>query len=162
MNSVTKHSLFVELQRNAAACPANANRLLFEFNKQVLLEALRPLGAREVIVTYAGSGDSGQVEDVIVAPNTIDLDATRVQVAEGHHSWDPETRTHGSVLELESRDLRTALSDFCDQAVGIAGHDGYENNDGGQGTLNVNVDDGAVTLEHADFYTESDTSTHEL
>jgi len=162
MNLITKPSLFVELQRNAAASPDNARRLLFDFNKQVLLETLRPLSAKDVVVTYAGNADSGQIDEVDVTPDTIDPDTIQVLMAGVHHMWNQETGTHVSSLVLESRDLRSALSDFCDEAIHIAGHDGYENNDGGQGTLTINVHDGAVDLEHTDFYTESDTSTHEL
>lgn len=51
----------------------------------------------------------------------------------------------------------------CGQDVrNASGHEGYQNHDGGQGTLTIDVDEGVVTLEHTDFYTESDTTAHTL
>lgn len=162
MNVITKPSLLAELRLNAAASPEQRQHLLFEFNKQVLLEALRSLGAKEVVATYAGSGDEGQIDEVGLQPTTLDAAQVQVQPAAELAAWDPTTRTHQTNLVLDTRDLRTALCDFLDTALAVVGHDGYENGDGGQGTLTIDVGAGSVMLEHTDFYTESDTSTHEL
>ena len=162
MNVITKPSLLDELRHNAAASPEQRQRLLFEFNKQVLLEALRLLGAKEVVATYAGNGDEGQIDEVGLEPATLDADQVQVQPTAERTTWDPTTRTHRTELVVDTRDLRTALCDFLDAALVVVGHDGYENGDGGQGTLTIDVGSGSVTLEHTDFYTESDSSTHEL
>jgi hypothetical protein len=162
VNIITTPSLLAELQHNAAASPEQRQHLLFEFNKQVLLEALRLLGAKEVVATYAGSGDEGQIDEVGLQPTTLDAAQVQVQPAAERTTWDATTRTHQTDLLLDTVDLHTALCDFLDAALVVVGHDGYENGDGGQGTLTIDVGSGSVTLEHTDFYTESDTSTHEL
>jgi hypothetical protein len=47
-----------------------------------------------------------------------------------------------------------ALGDFSMSWVS-AQHGGWENNDGGQGTVTVVVADNTFTLEHTEFFTES-------
>jgi hypothetical protein len=157
-----KPSLFGELQRNVSACPADTRRLVFAFNKQALLESLRCLHAEEATVTYAGNGDDGQIDEVRVTPETIDAEAIQVQIVALHTTWHADSSTSRASLALEPRDLRTALADFCHEAIDLAGHTGYEIDDGGEGSLTISVGDGEVALQHTDFYTESDTCTYEL
>jgi hypothetical protein len=159
---IIKPSLFGELQRNVSACPPDTRRLVFDFNKQALLETLRCLHAEEATVTYAGSSDEGQIDEVRLTPETIDADAVQVQLVAMHQTWNAESSTSRASLALEPRNLRTALADFCDQAIDLAGHTGYEINDGGEGRLTISVGGGEVALQHTDFYTESDTCTYEL
>ena len=90
-----------------------------------LLPQLRALGITEVTAEYEGYGDSGNIEDVTVQPTGIEL---------------PD-------------DLRTKFEDF---AWSVAYHQppGFENNEGGYGTLTWNVTADSITLDHADRYVE--------
>lgn len=90
-----------------------------------LLSQLRALGIAEVIAEYEGYGDSGNVEDVTVQPAGIEV---------------PD-------------DLTTKLEDFA-WSVAYHQHPGFENNEGGYGTLTWNVTADSITLDHADRYVE--------
>lgn len=162
MYFATKPPLLQELQDNVAASPQEAARLRLEFNKQVLLEALRTLGIQAVTVTYAGSGDSGQVEGVEVNPETRPFDVVQVELAQPDASRDPISGEWLTRLELRPVSLVSALGDFCEDAIELAGHGGWENGDGGEGTLTLTVDTGEVVLEHTEFFTDSTSMTHTL
>ena len=71
-----------------------------------LLPQLRALGVTEVIAEYEGYGDSGNVEEVSVQPAGIELPG----------------------------DLRAKVEDFA-WSFAYQHHPGFENNEGGYGTL---------------------------
>jgi len=97
-----------------------------------LLAQLRALGVTEVIAEYEGYGDSGNVEDVMVQPNDVEL---------------PD-------------DLSTRVEDFA-WSFSYEHHPGFENNEGGYGTLTWDVGKDSITLDHADRYVECSHSYHE-
>jgi len=93
--------------------------------RAALLSELRALGVRSIEVQYEGYGDSGNVEDVVVTPDTIAL--TEV--------------------------LRLRVEDFgWDFAYALS--PGFENNEGGYGTLTWDIAADSITLDHADRYVE--------
>jgi hypothetical protein len=59
----------------------------------------------------------------------------------------------GSLLEL--------ADNFTWEILGVH-HDGFWNNDGGYGTLTIDVDAGTVSLEHSNQYVNVDTTTTEV
>ena len=77
-----------------------------------LLAQLRALGISEVTAEYEGYGDSGNVEDVTVQPAEVQL---------------PEP-------------LVTAVGDFA-WSLAYHHHPGFENNEGGYGTLTWDLRD---------------------
>ena len=90
-----------------------------------LLPQLRALRITEVVAEYEGYGDSGNIEDVTVQPAGIEL---------------PD-------------DLVTKVGDFA-WSVAYHHHPGFENNEGGYGTLTWDVTADSITLDHADRYVE--------
>ena len=90
-----------------------------------LLPQLRALGIAQVTAEYEGYGDSGNIEDVTVQPAGIAL---------------PD-------------DLSTKVGDFA-WSVAYHQHPGFENNEGGYGTLTWDVTADSITLDHADRYVE--------
>ena len=90
-----------------------------------LLPQLRALRITEVVAEYEGYGDSGNIEDVTVQPAGIELPG----------------------------DLRTKVEDFA-WSVAYHQHPGFENNEGGYGTLTWDVTADSITLDHADRYVE--------
>ena len=90
-----------------------------------LLPQLRALGITEVIAEYEGYGDSGNIEDVTVQPAGIELPG----------------------------DLRTKVEDFA-WSVAYHQHPGFENNEGGYGTLSWDIARDSITLDHSDRYVE--------
>lgn len=101
---------------NFASAPATGLPFL------VLLAALKAEGATAIVVSYLGSGDSGEIDDVSVVP-------------EG-----------GPALSDELRDAAVAWAD----AHAIPA--GYENDGGGHGTVTFNLETMEAELEHADTY----------
>jgi len=93
--------------------------------RAALLTELRALGVRSIEVQYEGYGDSGNVEDVVVTPDTIAL----------------------------TEDLRRRVEDFgWDFAYALS--PGFEDNEGGYGTLTWDVTADSITLDQADRYVE--------
>ena len=90
-----------------------------------LLPQLRALGVTEVIAEYEGYGDSGNVEDVTVQPAGVEIPG----------------------------DLRAKVEDFA-WSFAYHHHPGFENNEGGYGTLTWDVTADSITLDHADRYVE--------
>ena len=90
-----------------------------------LLPQLRALGIAQVTAEYEGYGDSGNIEDVTVQPSGLKL---------------PD-------------DLRTKIEDFA-WSVAYHQHPGFENNEGGYGTLTWDVTADSIALDHADRYVE--------
>ena len=97
-----------------------------------LLPLLRSLGIAQVTAEYEGYGDSGNIEDVTVQPAGIAL---------------PE-------------ELCTKLGDFA-WSVAYHQHPGFENNEGGYGTLTWDVTADSIALDHADRYVECSHSRDE-
>ena len=151
-----------DARRAVEATPDDARRVLFDFNKHALAQSMRTLGSTSVAVTYSGCGDSGQIDEVGFQPADVDEGVHQVVVAQMQYHWDAE-RACGvnapAFVEMPLSDVAEAL---CDTAVELAGHNGYENGDGGEGTFTLQAADACAELEHRDFYTESDTSWHTL
>ena len=97
-----------------------------------LLPLLRSLGIAQVTAEYEGYGDSGNIEDVTVQPAGIAL---------------PD-------------DLCTKLGDFA-WSVAYHQHPGFENNEGGYGTLTWDVTADSIALDHADRHVECSHSRDE-
>lgn len=112
-------------------------------NCQRIATALREIGATEVEVTYEGYSDSGEIHDAIVYE--VEAPYPVVLVIE-----DPEDPDSDSV----EMSLTNAALDMAEAAITEAGHEGYETDDGGSGTFTITAD-GVVTLDHAEYYTNT-------
>ena len=100
--------------------------------RAALLSELRALGVTSIEVQYEGYGDSGNVEDVVVAPDTFSL----------------------------TEDLRRRLEDFgWDFAYALS--PGFENNEGGYGELTWSLETDKIDVSHSNRYIETDTTEHE-
>ncbi|AVW93635.1 MULTISPECIES: DUF6878 family protein [Roseobacteraceae] len=100
--------------------------------RAALLTELRALGVRSIKVQYEGYGDSGNVEDVVVSPDTITL----------------------------TEELRHRVEDFgWDFAYALS--PGFENNEGGYGELTWALEVDKIGVSHSNRYIETDTTEHE-
>ncbi len=97
-----------------------------------LLVELRALGITLIEIQYEGYGDSGNVEDVTPTPATIKLAEDLVQRVESF-GWD----------------------------FAYALNPGFENNEGGYGSLEWNLETDKINVCHSNRYVESDTTCHE-
>ena len=97
-----------------------------------LLSELRAVGVTKIEVQYEGYGDSGNIEDVVVTPDTISL----------------------------SEELRRRVEDFgWDFAYALS--PGFENNEGGYGELTWAIEVDKIDVSHSNRYIETDTTEHE-
>lgn len=121
-------------------------------HKATLLRALQKASIQNVTITYDGEGDSGQTESI----EATDLRGESASLTD----IDILTAVDGTT-DSAAKPLREHLDDFLWEVLN-AYHDGFENNDGGYGTLTINVAPQTVTLEHADRFMSVDSSTREL
>ena len=99
--------------------------------RAALLFELRALGVTNIEVQYGGYGDSGNVEDVVVSPDTITL----------------------------TDDLRRRVEDFgWDFAYALS--PGFENNEGGYGELTWSLEADKIDVSHSNRYIETNTTEH--
>ena len=99
--------------------------------RAALLFELRALGVTNIEVQYEGYGDSGNVEDVVVSPDTITL----------------------------TDDLRRRVEDFgWDFAYALS--PGFENNEGGYGELTWSLEADKIDVSHSNRYIETNTTEH--
>jgi len=100
--------------------------------RATLLSELRALGVTSIAVQYEGYGDSGNVEDVVVTPDTITL----------------------------TEELRRRVEDFgWDFAYALS--PGFENNEGGYGELTWALEADKIDVSHSNRYIETNTTEHE-
>lgn len=100
--------------------------------RAALLTELRALGVTLLEVQYEGYGDSGNVEDVTPTPTEIKLES----------------------------EVNRRVEDFAwDFAYAL--NPGFENNEGGYGSLEWNLETDKITISHSNRYVESDTTEYE-
>jgi len=100
--------------------------------RAALLDELRALGVTSIEVQYEGYGDSGNVEDVVVTPDTITL----------------------------TEDLRRRVEAFG-WDFAYARCPGFENYEGGYGELTGALEADKIDVSHSNRYIETNTTEHE-
>ena len=135
-------------------------------NRQPLLTALAALAITQLVVRYEGGGDSGDVSELEIFPeslaqaniaNTLKVEQLTYHCLAGEYQ-DGEYRYF---LQEQQSSIDSALRDFVLTWVD-AHHGGWENNDGGSGTVTINVSEGTFRLEHTEYYTECSNYEYDL
>ena len=135
-------------------------------NRQPLLTALAALAITQLVVRYEGGGDSGDVSELEIFPetlaqaniaNTLKVEQVTYHCLAGEYQ-DGEYRYF---LQEQQSSIDSALRDFTLTWVD-AHHGGWENNDGGSGTVTINVTEGTFRLEHSEYYTECSNYEYDL
>lgn len=124
-------------------------------NRRILLTTLAQAGAVTATTTYVGCGDSGGVEDVSVempAETSFDMSALVTVFAErGVY----ENGRWGTTVVEQQLSIEQALRDFADEAIDLV-HGGWENGDGGSGSVIFDCQADTVRIEHTAYFTDSD------
>ncbi len=128
----------VELQLPAAAELTNT--------KEACLGLLRNLGVVSVEADYNGWGDEGQVDTI----TAVKADNSEVNLK--RHPYLLRDNDH-------IRTLHDLIEEFSWDAVQHF-HEGFHNNDGGSGTVTIDVVTGHVKIEHDDNVVETVRSEH--
>ena len=135
-------------------------------NRQPLLTALAALAITQLVVRYEGGGDSGDVSELEIFPeslaqaniaNTLKVEQLTYHCLAGEYQ-DGEYRYF---LQEQQSSIDSALRDFVLTWVD-AHHGGWENNDEGSGTVTINVTEGTFRLEHTEYYTECSSYEYDL
>ena len=123
-------------------------------NKTALLDALAAAGISSVIVTFDGSGDSGQIEgvDARIGETATEVPATAVEIASP--LWD------GSGIETRTLPLAEAIEQLAYDLLQDT-HDGWENNEGAFGEFTFDVAEAMIRLDYNERFETSEYSGHE-
>lgn len=132
----------------------------FEANVATLAVFLARHRIASCAVEYRGSGDSGESEEQTFEPlegDDISEAASNEKLA--FVAFTPSFNETPSKAEIKDCDLESFLSRTLDHALIANNHSGYENGEGGGGTLTIHAT-GAWELAHFDYVVseEHDTS----
>jgi hypothetical protein len=130
-------------------------------NRRRLHKALKRLGATSVVVSYSGSGDSGQIDEVSVYRNKEQIKSQEnVSILVASSKWSEDDgwieRVKSTPLALEAA-LEQFVYDWIESE-----HSGWENNDGASGECTIEVASNEFILSHVTYYTESESTEHVL
>jgi len=122
---------------------------LHEQNKRVLFNALEAAGITSVLVSFDGSGDSGQIEDIEARKENeqVSFPDGAIEIFSTSY-WQPEISSH--TLPIEEAVERMAY-DFLSET-----HGGWENNDGAFGEFVFDVENRTISLDYNERFTSSD------
>ena len=123
-----------------------------------VIAALQEQGIVSVKMSYSGGGDSGDYNHPVftneggedVSPNG------GVERFRATRKWDQEEgRWVNTEISKTSATLEDVTADLMEKAVTMR-HSGWENDDGGEGTVTLDVPLGALTINHGSYYTSTD------
>jgi len=124
-------------------------------NKTALFDALAAAGITQVVVTFDGCGDSGQIEqiDARSGDDTVPLPPDEIMicsVAWGDPGFVARTMTVEQAIEQLAYDF---LSET---------HGGWENDDGAYGEFTFDVATRSISLDYNERFTSSEYYGHEF
>ena len=95
-------------------------------SRSELLEELRALGIERVEARYSGYGDEGYIDEIDFFPSE------------------------------PGKPMRRNIDDFFwEEIIDQSQHSGFYNNDGGYGTITWDIVTNKITMQHNDYYTET-------
>lgn len=133
-------------------------RKRLQFNRRRIHNALKSLAATHVSVSYAGSGDNGQIHGVSILRDGTEIESdkkicvricTTVWKKEG--GWTNQTKNNRMTVEEA---LEHLVYDWLESE-----HPGWEINDGSCGEFTILVATDEFLLNHTTFVSESETHT---
>jgi len=139
------------------------------FNKAAIFAALKAAGLSRAVVTFDGSGDSGQLEDSWAEIGEInedtrwnnegraDIPDVKVTIKVHNGKYEAEDM---ALVEKETT-LQEALQDMAWEII-EAHHGGWENNEGAYGELTFEVETDAIDYTHNTRIESVETDTYQL
>ncbi len=137
-------------------------KIMMHNNRNALMETLTRLGVERVSITYAGCGDSGDVETVDIEPATCEavLDTEQIGLWHVIHTH-ADGQTTATLTQGEPTSVIEALKAFALDWLEFT-HPGWEINDGGSGSIVMVMEEQRCELEHHQYYTESELHEYTL
>jgi hypothetical protein len=128
------------------------------WNREWVLEALQAAGIQRVLVTFDGSGDSGQIESV----EARDPQGAEVQIAEVEVPMKSVYFEHRQITTAQqTKSLPEAIEELCYNILGDL-HGGWEDNEGAFGEFTIDVAARTIALEYNERFIESISYNHTL
>jgi hypothetical protein len=122
-------------------------------NKARLLAFLSAAGITRVTIGFDGSGDSGQIEDIVIfrGEETVEFPAGQVEVLELPYGMsEPVARSLGA---------QEAIETLCFSLLARK-HSGWEDSDGAYGEFEIDVTGGTIALDFNERYTDPTNYSH--
>lgn len=124
----------------------------FEANLVAIAAVLAAHGIHQVASFYSGSGDSGdEYSQTAYDADQSQMDLPDVEVVVEQRQYGNTGAGYDYIVKTVPVSLSSAISDATDEAIRQAGHSGWENNEGGKGTLSIFAS-GYAVLNHTMFY----------
>lgn len=122
-------------------------------NWAVVCASLKALGVAKVVVEYRGSGDSGEGLEIQTTPDGVPLTALVSQFEERSTFANGAWTYKEQVADMS---LERAIEEITDHVIRLSGNSGYEINEGGGGTLSMDVAAQRFDLDHFDYVVEEE------
>ena len=112
---------------------------VFESNKNVAIAALRSAGVKLVNATYVGGGNSGEISSIECSNDggEVDVSAIAVIYQRAEETFDPAGWS--VVAKEKSGSLGDLIFQLTNDVVNEIDRAGYQNNEGGGGTLTFDL-----------------------
>jgi len=117
-------------------------------HRAVFLTTLRTLGVAKLVVTFSGGGDSGDIEsvDAYNAGQTAAIPLTaQIPWSSDESCFDEEHKTWAEVTKEGLMSIEEIAKELTLKALEAQGLDWY-NNDGGQGSLEIDFSNSPPTI----------------
>ena len=122
-------------------------------NKKALFDALAATKITQVMVTFDGFGDSGQVEDISALSGGKTVALPKIEITIASVIWGVDEITESTMSVEEA--VEQLAYDFLSET-----HGGWENNDGAYGEFTFDVAEGTITLDYNERYTATKSYEH--
>lgn len=156
ITGVTNDQEVTRQEQTAALAPTDPTHASpFDHNKTVLFDALVASGITQIVVTFDGYGDSGQIEEV-TARNGDGIIAIPERMVELFDPASSQSEPRPSGVSIASA-VETLAYDVLAQT-----HCGWENNDGAYGDIVFDVAERTITLDYNERYSTSENFNHIL
>jgi hypothetical protein len=125
-------------------------------NKEALFDGLRHVGIAHVLVSFDGSGDSGQIESIEArndADNSVTLPAAQITFA--GIDWQSGAPTERRLT------FEAAIEELVYDLLSNT-HSGWQDNDGAYGEFCIDARARSIHLEFNERFTSSELYTHDF
>lgn len=125
-------------------------------NKTALFDCLSASGIAQVLVSFDGCGDSGQIESLETrdaAGRVVELPSAQISITLAIWGHAESERRNMPIVEAIEHLAYDALSET---------HGGWENDDGAYGEFVFDVAERMITLDYNERYTATESFSHEF
>ncbi len=127
----------------------------FDFNKAAIFNALDAAGISQIVVSFDGYGDSGQIEDISASKGEESVPMPEAMIEILDTTW-PQPEPSRSSVSLANA-VENLVYDVLAQT-----HRGWENNDGAYGNIVFDAAARVIKLDYNERCTDSENFTHIL